>query len=355
MSINSYRNKNALFIGNGVNLLDPEQSFSWGRLLDELQQEFGTKVDLDNDFKPFPLAFEEMLHKMPTTESFERNIRALKQNIRGSIDAQLYKKNGFNSYHEKITTLPYSDILTTNYDYSLEKSMAQDFEDWKDKKAMYKREQKFSLRRGYSVQDKVFWHIHGELVDSRSYSETSKNYAEESIMIGYEHYAAYLDKIQENISGKRNAQKIEDYSLLTRLRKTEEESPYWVDKFFTHNIDIIGQGFDFSEIHLWWLINYRANEMQKRRKDIYINNRIRFFYPVTKDENDTPKSDSEDLKKYIKKINGLNKAKAIAEVLVAHKVQPMPIEIDATVDKASLYKVFYDRFIALIQKEQQPL
>ena len=39
--IQSFQNKRALLIGNGVNLLDSSQSFSWGALLQELKNTYG--------------------------------------------------------------------------------------------------------------------------------------------------------------------------------------------------------------------------------------------------------------------------------------------------------------------------
>ncbi len=55
--------KRALLIGNGINRVDPEQSLSWGGLLQQLRQELQMEVEAPNDFKPFPLAFEEILFK----------------------------------------------------------------------------------------------------------------------------------------------------------------------------------------------------------------------------------------------------------------------------------------------------
>ncbi len=47
--IETYQGKKALLIGNGINQLDFNQSFSWGGLLDELK----SNVDLDKLLIPF--------------------------------------------------------------------------------------------------------------------------------------------------------------------------------------------------------------------------------------------------------------------------------------------------------------
>ena len=329
----SYQNKRALLIGNGVNLLDSSQSFSWGALLQELKNTYGIDVDLDNVFKPFPLAFDEMLHQKPGSNDFNDKLKTLKQRISRSIQRQLEGKRGFNQYHEKIASLPYNDILTTNYDYSLQKSLTPEFLNLKEKLAINRQERKFSLKRGYSVSDKNIWHIHGELFDSRSHSESSKYYNEESIMIGYEHYTSYLEKIQENIKGKSGSQKVDNQSLMVRLRNGEP-SPYWTDIFFTHNIDIVGQGFDFSENHLWWLINYRANAMRntKPKYEVKINNKIRYFYPRINGADQINMDELNNLNKLIEKKNSVQKSKAIAEVLKAFKVEPRAIQADSYED-----------------------
>lgn len=279
-----------------------------------------------------------MLHQKPGSDDFSNTIKALKQGISGSILRQLEGKKGFNEFHGKLISLGYDDILTTNYDYSLQTSLIPDFINVKNKLAINRQERKYSLKRGYSVEGQTIWHIHGELYDSRILSESSKYYNQESIMIGYEHYAAYLERIQENINGQRGTQKVENQSLIVRL-SDRIPSPFWTDIFFTHNVDIVGQGFDFSENHLWWLINYRANAIRNRKSndELEINNKIRFFYPLISGSNQINIDVKINLNKLIEKKNSVQKSKAIAEVLKAFKVEPRPIQADSYMD-------FYEKF-----------
>ncbi len=242
--------------------------------------------------------------------------------------------------------MDYDDILTTNYDYSLEKSVCSDFVNKKKDLAKNRRESRFSLKRRYRLPDMKpkIWHIHGELFDSRSLSEKSKYYKEESIMIGYEHYASYLNLIQKKVDGNSGHQKnVEDQSLMVRLKNKPTTSPFWIDIFFTHNLDIVGQGLDFSENHLWWLINYRANAMRQTepKHGIEINNTIRFFYPQIDGENQVDINEFDDFNKIVKKKNELNKSKAIAELLKAFEVIPQPIRCETHQD-------FYDQVISFL-------
>ena len=339
----TYRNKRALLIGNGINQLDTLQSFSWGQLLTELKDKFSIDVDLDNVFKPFPLAFDEMLHRKSGVNNFKDKLEILKKNIRESVDSQLEDKRGYNEYHQKIMNLNYDDILTTNYDYSLQKSIESNFLKKKRELARNRREIKYSFKRSYGLPGRrtVVWHIHGELMDTRTYRRVSGNYPEKSILIGYQHYSEYLQKIQENISGESGVQKIENQSLRVRLRN-EEQSPFWMDIFFTHNLDIVGQGFDFSENHLWWLINHRANlkrnDGTRGGRSINVNNRIRFFYPVIKELDKNNISEPKAFEMIIEIKNRLAKSKAISELLKAFHVTTISIECDS-------FKDFYDKLI----------
>jgi len=53
------------------------------------------------------------------------------------IESQLNGKPDFNHYQKKIMKLGYDDILTTNYDYGLEKSIVPDFASIKNKLVQY--------------------------------------------------------------------------------------------------------------------------------------------------------------------------------------------------------------------------
>jgi hypothetical protein len=347
ISEGTFRHKKALLIGNGINQLDTSQSLSWGQLLTELKNQFSIQVDLDNIFKPFPLAFDEILHQKSGKNAFKGKLRTLKKSISSTIQSQLEDKKGFNEYHQKMMELEYDDVMTTNYDYSFQKSVEPEFFDMKRGLALNKQEINFSLKRCYRLQDRrtVVWHINGELVDSRRYRRDSENYPEKSILIGYKHYADYVRKIQENISGESGLQKIDKQSLRVRLRN-EQKSPFWTDIFFTHNLDIVGQGFDFSENHLWWLINHRANLIRNESSidGIIINNRIRFFYPVIKDVEKFNFEELKDFEKIIDKKNKLAKAKAVSELLQAFYVNTIPVECKSFKD---FYNILLSKHLSL--------
>lgn len=340
----SSQTNKAMLIGNGLNRLDSSNSISWGNILSALKTKYRIEVDLDNFFKPFPLAFDEMQHLKSGNSSLKSKLKNLKQSIRTEIENQLKGKKGFNEFHQKIALLNYDDILTTNYDYSLEKSIDPNFMIEKNKFAQNRQERKFSLKRCYILNSqKKIWHIHGELIDSRNHSKISKSYPEESIMIGYEHYTNYLEKIQEIIKGKSGSQKTENQSLTIRIRD-QKQSIFWTDILFTHDVDIVGQAIDFSENHLWWLFNYRANLLRDdiSINGVKINNKIRFFYAKLNNDSQI-ELNKLHIDEIILKKNSAQKSKAIGEVLKAFGIEPVGIECNS-------HEEFYDKLIDVYLK-----
>lgn len=329
----------ALLLGNGINLLDPSQAISWGALLETLKNRYAIEVDLNNVFKPFPLAFDELAMRKMGGNSIESKLKNLKQGIRQSLEEQLNHKKGYNQFHEQVMHLGYQDLLTTNYDYGLEKSVVPHFLTQKHLWALNRQERALSLKRGYRLphSNAKVWHIHGELWDAREHGRGS-SYAEESIMIGYGHYSNYLDQIQEHFEGKYKKGAPTKLNLVARLR-TDVESPYWMDRVFTHNLDILGLGLDFSENHLWWLLNQRASIKKSRtfKKENLIQNEVRFFYPRLNRSSEPIPTEESGLEDYINTYNNIQKAKAISEVLEAFDVKAVGIS-------CSTYKGFYSAF-----------
>jgi len=117
----------------------------------------------------------------------------------------------------------------------------------------------YRLHTFNKVKDKAIWHIHGEV----DYPRT--------IMLGQEKYSNSLSRII-NYTVKRSDSKFSD-----GVRS-------WVDLFLCSDVHIIGFGFDFSEIDLWWVLNYRARV--KFQNEISINNKIVFH--VRKSNNVNP-------------------------------------------------------------------
>jgi hypothetical protein len=69
--------KRALLTGNGINLLDDNQSLSWGKLLKEINTQNNTDIDFDNPFKPFPLAFGRLSSALQAIQLIVLNVEVV--------------------------------------------------------------------------------------------------------------------------------------------------------------------------------------------------------------------------------------------------------------------------------------
>jgi hypothetical protein len=129
------------------------------------------------------------------------------------------------------------------------------------------KESLYNIFRKNSVNDINFWHIHG--------SELTP----QSITLGYEHYGGYLQQMRNYVvtGTKGNYIKKRFDPIALRIKENNINYESWIDYFFTHDIEIFGLNFDFVEIHLWWLLTYRAR--LKVTMQVEINNKIRYFYP----------------------------------------------------------------------------
>lgn len=327
----------ALFIGNGINRVS-QNAISWGDLLDRLSKKFEIDVDLSNELKPFPLAFEEMIHNRLESDSFEFKLRSLKTNI-----SELLLEAGIDfdfTFHKEIMECGIKEIITTNYDYNLELSMNPDFIREKKGLAINSQESKHSLYRGYEIKDVNVRHIHGELLHNRKISNPTKNYPEESIMIGFEHYSEYFHRIQSVIKGPKGTYKDGVISRITN----DKEIKIWADLFFTHNLYFIGFSLDFSETHLWWLLMQREEILRKYNFFELQQNTITFLYPempVIKDE--YKKIDEKRFDKLFSRKLALQKNRAITDILKSFKVTIVPVPCDS-------YAGFYKQVVGIIMK-----
>lgn len=229
--------EDVLFIGNGLNRCE-ELGLSWGELLRKIKMEDYN----DNNFNT--LEFERLVFQKLRKEPKKS------KSIYGKVKKQIAEQ--FKSIplpdreliHGKFLSLPITTIMTTNYDYVLERIIDRK---QKDEEVIIKNkattETKYSLYRYLEVKDKKIYHIHGE-VDKPN-----------SILLGYEHYVGTVQELRGMIH-KKDKQKIPFIERV--LLNKEDVLGHWGEFFFTHNIYIVGFGFDYSEQDLWWLLTYRA-------------------------------------------------------------------------------------------------
>lgn len=248
-----------LFIGNGPNQL--RAYFSWDDLLKNVCKSVGLTAERRQ--KSFPLFFEEIAYSFNRTGPVEENIRLLKT----FIGREALKLEPHDLLTRLVAKNHYRHFLTTNYDYCIEKALGPGYMHLAHKTARWP---KYSLHRFNQVDGHLVWHIHGECLNG--FNGKVRDYPESSIMIGFEHYSDYLEKIHHFI--KSNTGKgLHDLIM----KELDAGLPNWIHLFFTRDIDIIGFGMDYTESHLWFILNFRA---RLKRSGVDVPNTIRWIIPM---------------------------------------------------------------------------
>lgn len=259
-----------LLIGNGLNRLALE-NISWEDLLKNLSTRLGYKYKETDKDKPLPLFFEEVI--LRKYQDYYSGIKEAKQFI-----AEELIKLVPNQYHSDIKTLGLNAILTTNYDYLIEKGIYAGFT--RENIGSVTQEQTHSLFRRIEIKEISIWHIHGEINDFKNNSPRGK-FRPNTILLGFDQYTNYLREIQKYVKEYIYSS---DRKLIIRksiFRKIKDGDALdinsWIDYFFCNNLIILGLTLDFSEIDLWWILTYRSIYIQNMLQKISVN---RIFYLV---------------------------------------------------------------------------
>lgn len=166
-----------------------------------------------------------------------------------------------------LVSFGFDAILTTNYTYEIENCFNNRYSDLSENaKLKYAknifRDRKYLLHiYNKFKKSPPIWHIHGELR------------RKSSIIATHDEYARLIHKIVEE--NKLNKDKYRHYSTSVKYRS-------WIDYLLMSNLYIIGFGFDFSELDLWWLLNRRMRE----KADV---GKIYFYEPLISGEDDNSK------------------------------------------------------------------
>ncbi|CAI1535938.1 SIR2 family protein [Serratia marcescens] len=249
----------SLLVGNGINNVAP--GYSWDDLIFSLKARTDADISIRAE-KPFPLTYEEIYLSAISKVSGNKAARKIEKEFKKCV-ATFSERVESKMIHGEICNIGASHILTTNYDFSLQKSIMPSFDGYKHDGII--KETKFNLFRRYKIHDGVtFWPIHG--VQSEP----------DTIILGYEHYIGYVQKLRDYIvNGTDNSYRFKFDPLVSRLldnKKISNDS--WVELFFTQNIHIFGLGLGYVELDIWWLLNYRA----RRVPDGIVNNEILYYH-----------------------------------------------------------------------------
>ena len=244
----------ALLIGNDVNNISP--GVSWAELLQKITDfcQVSDRVTIHKE-KPFPMLYEEIFLAAIKTKLIEE--KDLKTFIAANV-AQIDQ----NDIHHQIRALSVANIMTTNYDYTLQGTDLL-------KNTGVVIERLYSIFRKNVLNDTNYWHLHGEANHPMS------------INLGFEHYCGQLQNMRNYVvTGTDYASStVAKAPLLKRLQsKKALIDQSWIDLFFTKDIFIFGLALDFIETDLWWLLTFRARSKFYKNK-ISISNKIYYYIP----------------------------------------------------------------------------
>lgn len=187
------------------------------------------------DEKPFTLVFEEVFLRAARVRHIDE--LTLKKEA-----ARLVSSMHPGNPHSRIMNLGSRHVLTTNYDYNLERGADVEHTD-----ASSTQERKYSLYRRRRVHAQSVWHIHGE------------ESAPLSLALGHDHYSGSLHHIRDYLVTRSKRARVKSSPFLRGDLEFEAEGgPYsWLDVFLRDDIHIYGFSMDYTEIDLWWLLSFK--------------------------------------------------------------------------------------------------
>lgn len=248
--------ENCLLIGNGINRCC--EGKSWEELLKEIaRNNFVSEHLVDTN----TLAFEQLRFTV-----LSKNFKVKADDFAFSILEELNNLNQkkYNEIFAYFLELPITNILTTNFDYAIERALVPKYkyEDW-TRHVVMPQETKCSRIRHTIIERRSIFHIHGELGKRGT------------VCLGNVHYATNLGSIMDKLLD--NDRETGDYKLKEEVFGSELLS--WGQFFFRDNIYIVGLGLYGCDMDLWWHIAYRQQLLLNGDKRI--KNRIVYYYLYT--------------------------------------------------------------------------
>lgn len=246
--------KACLLLGNGINRCCG--GLSWENLLQKIAYKYFTSSD---NISSSTLAFEQLKCTV-----LSRNIKLQSDEFAFEILAELdnLQQDKYNEIVGYFTKMHFSNILTTNFDYAIERSLIADYQyDKYTRCVVMPQETKCSRIRHSRINDTNIFHIHGELGKKGT------------ICLGNVHYATNLKAIMDTIFDY--CKETDTYALKTAVFG-ENNLISWAQFFFTRDIYIVGLGLYDCDMDLWWLIAYRQQLFLSGEDRI--KNKIIYYY-----------------------------------------------------------------------------
>lgn len=245
------RRPQVLLLGNGI-VRNDNEDMRWERLIQTIARD---GIDTSE--------YRDVPYTIQATAVADIDDAKRRQKYEDMLTKVTYRKNPLVN---ALLSIPFDAILSTNYTYELEYHMLSQYPGLsKDAKHKYsywttdKWDSKY-LIHGHNRLEKDgvaqdIWHIHGE---SRRKS---------SLILTHDEYARLINRIL-----LYNQERKKDYLDY----ENEIHFKSWIDYFILGDLYILGQGLNFSEFDLWWLLNRRLRENNVE------TGKVIFYEPKTK-------------------------------------------------------------------------
>lgn len=239
-----------LLLGNGLN--KAYQGASWNELIESIWVNKRITSNAICD-APFPLQAV-----IATDDSIDEKLKEKPDSFYGvkSIDE-------IRAPIEQLLGIGFDHILTTNYSYEIErvacplvdrdgrycKKLTAHTGACKNAETRYLLHTYNQLPYGDFI-NKV-WHIHGEMRKPQS------------VVLGHYYYGKLLGKYMAELDKRGNQQKIRQEKYLPPIMDS------WIDAFIMGDVYVLGFGYDFSEMDMWWLLNRKKRENARHGKVVF--------------------------------------------------------------------------------------
>lgn len=242
-----------LLIGNSINRAF--HSDSWNELLNSVNRR-SDRYDAEELRCP-----ETLKAILVTGDNVDKALKSKKSEL---ADLGTDKPPEQLALLQRLLGIGFDGILTTNYSYELETAaLGAD----KISESVLKRcqrhtneikrcEANFMLHTYNSViyngAEQRIWHIHGEARKP------------DSMILGHYYYGTLLGKILD-INKKRGS----SYYNMQKNSGEQHSIGAWTDAFILGDLYILGFGFGFAEIEMWWLLNRKKRERARVGKTYF--------------------------------------------------------------------------------------
>lgn len=238
-----------LLVGNGINRLFDDDG-SWADIISTQAARHGVVYDKQH--------FDGMPYTMQIVAATKDTVDKSMKNICKDI-LELRTTDSKKQLCREILNLPFSNIITPNYTYELERSVS-DKKSFRNSCTVPKLNSRNDMMLhkyipvNCGTEEKFIWHIHGQA--------SSPN----SVIMGHYFYGKLLAQIQNYIP-----------TFMRRYqgccRHNQDYIPRsWVDYFLAGDVYMLGFGMDLCEIDLWWLACCKKRHFPESR--------IYFFEPA---------------------------------------------------------------------------